>query len=130
MIVNYPALLSLQKKGRNITRQWHVQQIWLLLTVKLSCIGLGKDLKKYLIKKQKIDGKIKELVVHRKGSTRAFPPNHDELPSSYKKIGQPVIIGGSMETGSYLLVGTEKAMQETFGTTAHGSGRTMSRTQA
>ena len=82
------------------------------------------------VEKHKIDGKIKELVVHRKGSTRAFPPNHDELPSSYKKIGQPVIIGGSMETGSYLLVGTEKAMQETFGTTAHGSGRTMSRTQA
>jgi len=60
------------------------------------------------VEKHKIDGKIKE----------------------YKKIGQPVIIGGSMETGSYLLVGTEKAMQETFGTTAHGSGRTMSRTQA
>lgn len=59
----------------------------------------------------------KKLVVHRKGATRSFP-------------GQPVIIGGSMESGSYLLLGTEKALVETFGSTAHGSGRTMSRTQA
>ena len=59
----------------------------------------------------------KRLIVHRKGATRSFP-------------GQPVIIGGSMETGSYLLVGTEKAMRETFGSTSHGSGRVMSRTKA
>jgi len=77
-----------------------------------------------------VDGKRKKVVVHRKGSTRAFPPDHQELNPLYKKTGQPVIIGGSMETGSYLLVGTEKAMEETFGTTAHGSGRTMSRTAA
>jgi tRNA-splicing ligase RtcB len=60
---------------------------------------------------------IRDVLVHRKGATRAFPD-------------QPVIIGGSMETGSYLLVGTEGAMKKTFGSTAHGSGRTMSRTQA
>ena len=77
-----------------------------------------------------IDGKRKKLIVHRKGSTRAFPPNHPELASMYKETGQPVIIGGSMETGSFLLVGTEKAMEETFGSTAHGSGRTMSRAAA
>ena len=77
-----------------------------------------------------VDGKKKKLVVHRKGSTRAFPPNHPELASIYKDTGQPVIIGGSMETGSFLLVGTQKAMDETFGSTAHGSGRTMSRTAA
>jgi len=77
-----------------------------------------------------IDDKKKKLVVHRKGSTRAFPPNHPELAKLYKDTGQPVIIGGSMETGSFLLVGTEKAMDETFGSTAHGSGRTMSRTAA
>ncbi len=71
-----------------------------------------------------------ELVVHRKGSTRAFGPGRTELPELYRKIGQPVICGGSMETGSYLLVGTERAMQETFGSTMHGSGRTMSRHQA
>ncbi len=71
-----------------------------------------------------------ELVIHRKGSTRAFGPGRPELPALYRATGQPVICGGSMETGSYLLVGTEQAMQETFGSTMHGSGRTMSRTQA
>jgi len=68
--------------------------------------------------------------VHRKGSTRAFGPGRVELPELYRQTGQPVICGGSMETGSYLLVGTERAMDETFGSTMHGSGRTMSRAQA
>jgi len=76
------------------------------------------------------DGKKKKVIVHRKGSTRAFPPHHPELASLYRETGQPVIIGGSMETGSFLLVGTQKAMDETFGSTAHGSGRTMSRAAA
>jgi tRNA-splicing ligase RtcB len=71
-----------------------------------------------------------DLVVHRKGSTRAFGPGRPELPEVYREVGQPVICGGSMETGSYLLVGTEQAMRETFGSTMHGSGRTMSRAQA
>ena len=82
------------------------------------------------LEEHKIDGKMKKLIVHRKGSTRAFPPGHPELAKIFKDTGQPVIIGGSMETGSFLLVGTEKAMEETFGSTAHGSGRTMSRTAA
>ncbi len=82
------------------------------------------------LEKHKVDGKLKELIVHRKGSTRAFGPGNSELWSTYKETGQPVIIGGSMETGSALLVGTKKAEDETFGSTAHGSGRTMSRTQA
>jgi tRNA-splicing ligase RtcB len=76
-----------------------------------------------------IDGKEKTLLVHRKGSTRAFGPGHAELPARYRETGQPVIIGGSMETGSYLLVGTSSG-SETFFSTAHGSGRTMSRTKA
>jgi tRNA-splicing ligase RtcB len=71
-----------------------------------------------------------DLVVHRKGSTRAFGPGRPELPEIYRTTGQPVICGGSMETGSYLLVGTDRAMQDTFGSTMHGSGRTMSRAQA
>ncbi|HEU4685560.1 MAG TPA: RtcB family protein, partial [Nitrospira sp.] len=71
-----------------------------------------------------------ELLVHRKGSTRAFGPGRPELPGAFRETGQPVICGGSMETGSYLLVGTERAMRETFGSTMHGSGRTMSRAQA
>jgi tRNA-splicing ligase RtcB (3'-phosphate/5'-hydroxy nucleic acid ligase) len=76
------------------------------------------------------DGKRAKVLVHRKGATRSFGPGHPDVPAPYRKIGQPVIIGGSMETGSYLLVGTQKAMEETFGSTAHGSGRTMSRTAA
>ena len=71
-----------------------------------------------------------DLVVHRKGSTRAFGPGRPELPQLYRQTGQPVICGGSMETGSYLLAGTERAMHETFGSSMHGSGRTMSRGQA
>ncbi len=71
-----------------------------------------------------------DLVVHRKGSTRAFGPGRPELAERYRKTGQPVICGGSMETGSYLLVGTDQAMRDTFGSTMHGSGRTMSRTKA
>jgi len=71
-----------------------------------------------------------EWLVHRKGATRAFGPGSPALPDCYRAIGQPVICGGSMETGSYLLVGTDRAMQDTFGSTMHGSGRTMSRAQA
>ncbi len=82
------------------------------------------------IEEHVIDGKKKKLIVHRKGSTRSFGPGHEEVQKLYRKTGQPVIIGGSMETGSYLLVGTQKAMEESFGSTAHGSGRTMSRTAA
>jgi len=70
------------------------------------------------------------LLVHRKGATRAFGPGSPELPDVFRNIGQPVICGGSMETGSYLLVGTSKAMEESFGSTMHGAGRTMSRAQA
>lgn len=80
--------------------------------------------------KYKIDGKMKELIVHRKGATKSFGPGHEELPKEYAKIGSPIILGGSMQTGSYLLTGTKKAEEETFSSTAHGSGRTMSRTQA
>ncbi len=82
------------------------------------------------VEKHKIDGKRKDVVVHRKGSTRCFGPGEEGLPPLYRETGQPVILGGSMETGSYLLVGTKQAMDETFGSTAHGSGRTMSRTKA
>ena len=82
------------------------------------------------VEKYKIDGKFRDVLVHRKGATRAFGPKQQELFPQYRSIGQPVILGGSMETGSHLLVGTQKAMDETFGSTAHGSGRTMSRHKA
>ena len=74
-------------------------------------------------------GGTRTLLVHRKGATRAFPPGHPELPPEYRATGQPVIIGGSMETGSYVLAGVETG-SASFYSTAHGSGRTMSRTQA
>lgn len=82
------------------------------------------------LEEYEVDGKRKKLLVHRKGATRSFGPGLPEVPEEYRSVGQPVIIGGSMETGSYLLAGTEGAMKQTWGSTAHGSGRTMSRTQA
>jgi tRNA-splicing ligase RtcB len=82
------------------------------------------------IEQHVVDGDRLEVVVHRKGATRAFGPGAPDLPADYREVGQPVIIGGSMETGSALLVGTARAMAATFGSTAHGAGRTMSRQKA
>ncbi|MFC6766164.1 RtcB family protein [Natrinema soli] len=76
------------------------------------------------------DGDERELYVHRKGATRAFPAGHPEVPTAYRDVGQPVIIPGSMGAGSYVLRGGENSMNLTFGSTAHGAGRLMSRTQA
>jgi tRNA-splicing ligase RtcB len=77
-----------------------------------------------------VDGKKMKLAVHRKGATRAFPPGHPELPAIYKDLGQPVLIPGDMGRNSFLLLGTQRAMDETFGSTCHGAGRMMSRHQA
>jgi tRNA-splicing ligase RtcB len=82
------------------------------------------------LERHAVDGADVKLVVHRKGATRAFGPGAPDVPADYREIGQPVIIGGSMETGSALLVGTAHAMTETWGSTAHGAGRTMSRAEA
>jgi tRNA-splicing ligase RtcB len=76
-----------------------------------------------------IDGKVREVLIHRKGATRAYGPGMEGIPPRYMQTGQPVIIGGSMETGSYLCAGVETGKEALF-TTAHGSGRTMSRRQA
>ena len=80
--------------------------------------------------RHQVDGKERMVCVHRKGATRAFPPHHPEIPADYQDVGQPVIIPGDMGRYSYLLAGTDGAMQHTFGTVCHGAGRTMSRTQA
>jgi tRNA-splicing ligase RtcB len=77
-----------------------------------------------------VEGEEMELFVHRKGATRAFPAGRPELPPVYADVGQPIIIPGSMGTGSYVLRGGAESMTETFGSTAHGAGRLMSRTQA
>lgn len=82
------------------------------------------------IEKHNLDGEEKEVIVHRKGATRSFPPNHLAVTDVYREVGQPVIVGGSMETGSYLLAGTQKAYDMTFGSTCHGAGRVMSRMAA
>ncbi len=77
-----------------------------------------------------VQGETKKVCVHRKGATRAFAPGHKDIPEIYRDLGQPVIIPGDMGTHSYLLLGTQKAMQETFGSTCHGAGRLMSRSAA
>jgi tRNA-splicing ligase RtcB len=77
-----------------------------------------------------VDGKKRRLCVHRKGATRAFPPRHPQVPRAYQETGQPILIPGDMGRYSYLLVGTETAMEKTFGSTCHGAGRVMSRTQS
>jgi len=82
------------------------------------------------LEEHEVDGKKVKVYVHRKGATRAFPAGHPAVPQDYRRYGQPVLIPGSMGTGSYILVGTEVAMKETFGSTCHGSGRVMSRHEA
>jgi tRNA-splicing ligase RtcB len=74
-----------------------------------------------------VEGKKRRLFVHRKGGTRAFGPGHPDIPAKYAKVGQPVLIGGSMGTASYILAGTQKAETQSFGSACHGAGRAMSR---
>jgi tRNA-splicing ligase RtcB (3'-phosphate/5'-hydroxy nucleic acid ligase) len=102
-------------------RTWQELQMNLIYDV---CHNIAK------FEEHTIGGKIKRVWVHRKGATRAFPPNHPEIPAMYRKIGQPVIIPGDMGRASWVLVGQPGSMEKTFGTTCHGAGRAMSRTQA
>ncbi len=82
------------------------------------------------IEEHVVEGKKRRLCVHRKGATRAFAPGHPQIPAAYQQLGQPVLIPGDMGRYSYLLVGTETAMEKTFGSTCHGAGRMMSRSQS
>ncbi|MEW5944475.1 MAG: RtcB family protein, partial [Pseudomonadota bacterium] len=82
------------------------------------------------VEKHRVDGRERVLHVHRKGATRAFGPGHPVLPERYRAVGQPVIIGGSMGTGSYVLVGTAESETQAFSSASHGAGRAMSRNQA
>lgn len=86
------------------------------------------DVAHNIVKIEEYNGQ--KLCVHRKGATRAFGPNRKEIPKKYQKVGQPVLIPGSMGTASYVLVGTNEAMKQTFGSTCHGAGREMSRARA
>jgi tRNA-splicing ligase RtcB len=80
--------------------------------------------------RHKVNGQIKDVLVHRKGATRAFPPHHPDLPDRYREIGQPVLVPGSMGTASWILTGAPESMECTFGSVCHGAGRLMSRTAA
>jgi tRNA-splicing ligase RtcB len=80
--------------------------------------------------KHTVDGQKQDVLVHRKGATRAFPPGHRDIPAAYRDVGQPVLIPGSMGTASWILAGAEGAMKETFGSVCHGAGRLLSRTAA
>jgi len=82
------------------------------------------------VEQHMVDGQLKQLLVHRKGSTRAFPPHHPLIPADYQFTGQPVLIGGTMGTCSYVLTGTQKGMDECFGSTCHGAGRAQSRNKS
>jgi len=100
---------------------WHKMDMFLIYDVAHNIAKIEKHI---------VDGEEKILCVHRKGATRAFGPGHPAVPERYKKIGQPVIIPGDMGRNSYLLVGTKKAEEETFGSSCHGAGRVKSRTAA
>ena len=102
-------------------RSWQDLGMWLIYDV-------AHNIAKF--ERHRVNGEEKLVCVHRKGATRAFPAGHPEVPARYRSVGQPVIIPGDMGRNSFLLVGTDGAMQETFGTTCHGAGRVMSRTQA
>jgi tRNA-splicing ligase RtcB len=82
------------------------------------------------LERHEVEGRVRELLVHRKGATRAFPKGHPEVPAAYRHLGQPVIIPGDMGRASYVLIGGEGAMKETWGSTCHGAGRVLSRHQA
>ncbi len=82
------------------------------------------------MEEHKVKGRMQTVCVHRKGATRAFPAGHPDVCEEYRSVGQPVLIPGDMRTGSYVLVGTDRAMDETFGSTCHGAGRAKSRSAA
>jgi len=108
-----------------------VRKAWRSIFGEKTSLRLLYDVAHNIIKKEKyvIEGKEVEVAMHRKGSTRAFPPGHAEIPERYRLVGQPVLIPGSMGTSSYILVGTEKS-KEAWYSTCHGAGRTMSRHEA
>jgi tRNA-splicing ligase RtcB len=82
------------------------------------------------VEEHSIEGRLKRLYIHRKGATRAFGPGHPDIPSAFRAVGQPVLIGGTMGTASYILCGTHEGMSRSFGSACHGAGRSMSRHQA
>jgi tRNA-splicing ligase RtcB len=99
-------------------KNWHLHQVYDIAH------NIGK------IESHMVDGEMVKVCVHRKGATRAFGPGSAGLPEEYQQIGQPVLVPGSMGTASWVLVGTETSMLRSFGSSCHGAGRVMSRSQA
>lgn len=110
----------------------NARKAWKKFLGENSNLNLVYDVAHNIGKKElhKINGKEKEVIMHRKGATRAFPANHPEIPQKYKSVGQPVFIPGTMGTSSYVLVGTQAGMDISFGSSCHGAGRKLSRMQA
>jgi len=120
--------------NRQCLMYWTEQVLLETLRISPKALGLSLvyDVAHNIVKieEHEVAGRKRKLAVHRKGATRAFPPGHPEVPEAYRSVGQPVLIPGDMGRASFVLVGTERAMQETFGSTCHGAGRVMSRHQA
>jgi tRNA-splicing ligase RtcB len=117
-LLAYAARNAFEETFAGKAKDWHLHQVYDIAH------NMGK------IEIHEIDGRKMKVCVHRKGATRAFGPGSPGLPPEYKAIGQPVIIPGSMGTASWVLAGTQESMSRTFGSTCHGAGRLMSRTQA
>lgn len=117
--------------NRQVITHW-VREVFEDFFDKKTDLDLIYDVAHNIAKKEThdVDGDEKDLLVHRKGATRAFGPGHSEIPQDYSSVGQPVMIPGNMGSPSYILKGTEFAMKNTFGSTCHGAGRKMSRNQA
>ena len=116
--------------NRQIITHWIRETLMIVLGTSLKNLGIDVvyDVAHNIGKFEEYNGK--KLFIHRKGATRSFPAGNTDIPLDYKDVGQPVLVPGTMGTESYILVGTKKAMSETFGSTCHGAGRVMSRTQA
>lgn len=117
-LLAYSARRAFEETFAPKTRHWHLHQVYDIAH------NMGK------LETHEIDGKERQVCVHRKGATRAFGPGSPGLPPEYQKIGQPVIIPGSMGTASWVLVGTEGSMRRSLGSSCHGAGRVMSRSKA
>lgn len=117
--------------NRHTISHW-VREVWHSILGKDTSFDLVYDVSHNIgkVELHMVDGIEKELIVHRKGATRAFGPGREEVPTIYRAVGQPVLIPGTMGTSSYILAGTQESMEKAFGSSCHGAGRKMSRMQA
>ena len=117
--------------NRHVIGQW-VREAWQKILGSDATLNTVYDVSHNIgkVEQHTINGKKQTVLIHRKGATRAFPANHPENPAAYQSVGHPVFIPGTMGTASYVLVGTERGLHESFGSSCHGAGRRISRTEA